>query len=123
MPLSVAAIGVPIAAIVFVAVAAGGNHRPLTRLLLPAALGAVAGEVILVLATRVGRSGKGSGGPGVGTVGTALIICAAVLGSSSRDLPIWLDASIWGWALGFFVAFDVLLLKPWRHGKVVREGR
>jgi len=50
-----------------------------------------------------------------------LVPLAAVLSGVSNDLPRWVNAGVEGWAIGFFLAFSVLLLTMWHNDREFRE--
>jgi hypothetical protein len=113
-----AMIGVPVAAGVFLVVDAGQSDRPLLRVALPAVLGVTAGALTMWVLSRLRRQEDGRK---IGTIGSTLIVCAALVGSFSRQLPTPVEASMLGWVLGYFVAFDGMIVRLWRSDPKFRE--
>lgn len=113
-----ALIGMPIIGIVSLILFAGWSDRPGLLVLFPASLGAVVG--LLTLLVGVWRSPR-SGADGGKTIVFLLILGAALLGTFSGHLPIWLRALCNGWLVGFFVSFDVVLLHRLRNDLEFRQ--
>jgi hypothetical protein len=120
-----AMIGVPTVAIVSLLVAAAGADRPLLHVWFPAAIGAASGMVVLRTSWRPRPGGEAlagqSGGNEVGPIASTLITAGALIGWFSDLLPIELVGLLNGWALGFFVTFDVTLVSLWRKDVSFRE--
>jgi len=91
----------------------------LLQAIIPALLGAAVG--ILLISIRSSRSAKIREGSGWGRVALWLVPLAAVFGTVSSDLPRWVNAGMEGWAAGFFLAFNVLLLTMWHNDPEFRE--
>ena len=115
-----ALIGVPIVALSLLAYdVATDTEDVLLQAIIPALVGVVVG--ILLISIRSIRSAKIREGSRWGRVALWLVPLAAVLSGVSNDLPRWVNAGVEGWAIGFFLAFSVLLLTMWHNDREFRE--
>jgi hypothetical protein len=118
-----AMIGVPLVAALVITHAALNAREPVLHIGLPATIGAALG-LLLVGWSDFGKRGSETppvtGRRELGPIATALIVGAALLGTFSGHLPAELLALIFGWALGLFVAFDLMIARRWRQDPTLR---
>jgi hypothetical protein len=112
-------IAVPISAVSILAYdLATDTEDVLFEAVIPAIVGAALG--ILMIKYRSTRFTRARGGKRW-RVAPIVVALAAVLGVVGNDLPRWVNAGVEGWAIGFFVAFIVILLRLWRSEPEFRE--
>jgi hypothetical protein len=120
LAVAIALIVVPIVALSLLAYdVATDTEDVLLQAIIPAILGAAIG--ILLISIRSIRSAKIRKGSRWGQVTLWLVPFAAVLSGVSNDLPRWVNAAVEGWATGFFLSFNVLLLTMWHNDPEFRE--
>jgi O-antigen/teichoic acid export membrane protein len=109
-----ALVGVPAILLVSLAIQlTDQSSNEILGVLLPAALGAAAG--CLVIAMRQLRTARPRKADGSEAIGSAIIVGAALIATFSDLLPRSLDAFLSGLVIGFFVALNVFLVRLWRN--------
>jgi chromate transport protein ChrA len=104
-----AAVAAPLIAIVFFVLDLMGDEGNIVaQVVVPAAIGALVGT--LMIAVRRVRTAGTSNGRRSKTLTITAIFAVALLGTFSSHMPRWFDALLTGWVIGFFLAFDVLLV-------------
>jgi hypothetical protein len=117
---AIALIAVPIVALSLLAYdVATDTEDVLLQAIVPAIIGAAIG--ILLISIPSIRSAKIRAGSRWGRVALWLVPLAAVLSGVNNDLPRWVNAVVEGWATGFFLAFNVLLVTMWHSDPEFRE--
>jgi hypothetical protein len=116
-----ALVGVPVGSLILIGYElTDTSGRDIVGVGLPAAAGVAAGATLLALlrALEARTEGLAARGP---AIGSSLIVVAAVAGTSSSALPTSVVAFVDGAVLGFFLAFDIVLVNLWRRDAAFRS--
>jgi DMSO/TMAO reductase YedYZ heme-binding membrane subunit len=117
---AIALVAVPIFALsVLVYDVATDTEDALLQAIIPAIVGAALGILMTIIGSI--RSAKIREGSRWERVALIAVPLAAVLGGVSNDFPRWVNAGVEGWATGFFLALNVLLLRLWHTEPEFRE--
>ena len=119
-----AMIGVPLVSLIVIANAARDAGKPFLHIALPATIGAAMGLLLMIGLSQLGNRSRlrraAASRRELGPTATALIVGAALLGTLSGHLPDELVALLTGCVFGFFVAFDYVMTRRWRHDRAFR---